>query len=74
MYGIKTLELHVFPNGNNNDNKYISFAKLVDIHGNTNDGVGNGANNNNLGTIITEENSNSNSAQLQLSYCGPGST
>jgi len=41
--GIKTLELHVLLPDNNN--KYISFTKLVDIHGNNNNSIGS------LGTI-----------------------
>lgn len=41
--GIKTLELHVSLPDNNN--KYISFTKLVDIHGNNNNSIGS------LGTI-----------------------
>jgi hypothetical protein len=76
--GIKTLELHVLlPKGDNNNNMYISFTKLVDIHGNTNNGVGNGVrsdqnrnlpntevNSTNPSTINTESNSGQS--------CGPG--
>jgi lysozyme family protein len=79
--GIKTLELHVFLPDNNN-NKYISFTKLVDIHGNNNNSVANGINpnqnknspnieanniNNNNGNINAENNFNPNSVQSCVS-------
>ncbi|MDP9288404.1 MAG: discoidin domain-containing protein [Thermoproteota archaeon] len=58
--GIKTLELHVLLPDNNN-NKYISFTKLVDIHGNNNNSIANGINpNQNKNSPNIEANNNVN--------------
>jgi F5/8 type C domain len=75
--GIKTLEFHVLLHGSNDNSnvKYISFTKLVNIRGNSDNGVDNlaskGQNGNslNIGSINTNENSNSMSDQS----CGSAS-
>jgi len=73
--GVKTLELHVVVSNinNNNNSKYISFTKLVDINGNTGRGIGNGfssvQNGNSLNIEANNNNFNSNSA----SSCGSAS-
>jgi hypothetical protein len=83
--GIKTLELHVLLPDNNN--KYISFTKLVDIHGNNNNSIANGinpnqnknspnieANNNNINNNNNGNINNENSLNPNSAQsCGSGS-
>jgi F5/8 type C domain len=69
--GIKTLELHVLLHGSNDNSnvKYVSFTKLVNILGNSDNEVGNlvspdqNGNSLNIGSSNTKDNSNPKSAQ-----------